>query len=156
MKTLRILIAEMTDQSSLPRRKLNCRLIPGQGTQWHLKGKRYERIMFSNKNYHLKTHGDIVNSNIRPQSACMMNKIDSRSNIIDTRLKENGINFNLQRNIIEKRPVHKKKIKNVDRTRFGYKPQRNYSRRNENKAKQTNLSTAYSRKQRYVSGASNF
>ena len=81
-----------------------------------------------------------------------MNKINSRANIIDTRLKENGINVDLQRNIIEKHPIHKRKTKNVDRTRFGYKPQKHFPKRFENQCKQINISANYSRKKRYIYG----
>ena len=138
----------------------NCSIIIQKHSEKHTKtSMRYtmaykgQKIRTTNtfkKNYHNKTHGNIINSNIRPQSAWMLNKINSRSNIIDSRLRENGINIDLQRNIFEKFRVRKRKYRKIDKTRFGYKPQRIFSKRVENKNKQPNLSATYSRKQRYA------
>lgn len=59
-----------------------------------------------------KTHGNLVNSNIRPQSAGMLGKLNKRDNIIDRRLRQRGFKIDLQRNIIEKgKPIKKNSYK---------------------------------------------
>ena len=59
-----------------------------------------------------KTHGSIINSNIRPQSAGILSKLsEKRNNIIDQRLRQRGFRIDLPHKIIEKHSKPSKKSK---------------------------------------------